>query len=103
MSLGFLAAAPLSLFISAFWMMDDECEAQTANQCDPPIGWALLAAWGGVAVAALIVLVGSLVAAKRHSVMWIWPTLGLVLVVVGYSIGYGLLVHWEAHYRLGAN
>ena len=93
-SLMFVLAVPaglFSFFFSAFWFMND-CET-----CNPPIGWAVLAAWGGIAVATVIAILGLAVAVPRGKVMWIWPTVAFGLIVVGYVIGYELL----AHYRSG--
>jgi hypothetical protein len=79
-----------SFFFSAFWTMND-CET-----CNPPIGWALLAAWGGIAVGAVIAGLGVLVAAVRGKVMWIWPTVALGLIVVGYVTGFEMLAHYSS-------
>jgi hypothetical protein len=89
----FVLAVPagfLSFFFSAFWTMND-CET-----CNPPIGWALLAAWGGIAVGAVIAGLGVLVAAVRGKVMWIWPTVALGLIVVGYVTGFEMLAHYSS-------
>lgn len=97
-----LVAGASSFLMSAFWLMGgDECEY--ANRCDPPIGSALLATWGAIAVAAVIAVVGGVLAAKRGSVMWIWPTVALALIVAGFIIGYEVLVHWEAHFGPAAH
>ena len=43
--------------------------------------------WGGVAVAVIVGASGIIVAAVRGRMMWIWPTLALVLIVVALGIG----------------
>ena len=43
--------------------------------------------WGGVAVAVLIGVSGVIVAAVRGWLMWIWPALALLLILVALGIG----------------
>jgi len=79
-------AALVSLFVSPFFGM-------TTNACDPSdcdgsaIAWAYGLAWGGVAVAAAVAVAGMVVAARRKTLMWVWPALALVLVVVSFVLG----------------
>ena len=85
-------AAVYAFFTSAFWAMGwAECET-----CDPPLGMAYLATWGGIAVATVIAVLGVVLAAARGRVMWIWPTVALGLIVVGYVIGFELLAHYRS-------
>jgi hypothetical protein len=87
-----VSAGAYSFFTSAFWAMGwDECET-----CNPPLGWAYLATWGGIALAAAIASVGVVVAAVRGKIMWIWPTVALGLIVVGYVVGFELLDHYRS-------
>jgi hypothetical protein len=87
-----VAAGVYSFFTSAFWAMGwAECAT-----CNPPIAWAYLATWGGIGVATVIAILGVVVAGVRGKVMWIWPTLALGLIVVGYIIGFELLAHYRA-------
>jgi hypothetical protein len=74
-----------SLWYSLFFVMaTDSC----GTQCNTAaLGWAYVVTWGGIATAAMVAIVGIVVAAARGRVMWIWPTLALVLVVVGSVIG----------------
>jgi hypothetical protein len=87
----FTLAAALALLCLAsslfFPMVTDSC----ANQCnDAMLGWAYLVTWGGVVIAALVAIGGSIFAAVRGRVMWVWPTVGLGLVVVAAIIGVAL-------------
>jgi hypothetical protein len=74
-------AALGSLWFSLFFAMaSDSC----GEQCNyTALTAAYLVAWGGVAVAAA----GIVVAAVRGRVMWIWPTLALLLIVAALLIG----------------
>jgi hypothetical protein len=86
-----VSAGACSFSTSAFWAMGwAECET-----CNPPFGWAYLSTWGGIAVATVIASLGVVVAAVRGKVMWIWPTVALALIVVGYVIGFELLAHYR--------
>jgi hypothetical protein len=46
--------------------------------------------WGGVGIAVIIAGSGAIIAALRGWVMWIWPTLALVLIVAATVIGWQL-------------
>jgi hypothetical protein len=46
--------------------------------------------WGGVAIAVIIAGSGTIIAALRGWVMWIWPTLALGLIVAATVIGWQL-------------
>jgi hypothetical protein len=78
-------AALGSLSFSFFFVMaTDSC----GEQCDyAALNAAYLVTWGGVGVAVLIGASGVIVAAVRGWMMWIWPTLALVLIVVALFIG----------------
>ena len=84
-ALGALAAL-VSLFVSPFFGM-------TTNACDPndcdgsTIAWAYGVTWGGVVVAAVVAVGGMVYAARRKTLMWIWPALALVLVVATFILG----------------
>ena len=76
----------VSLFFSPFFVMSTD--ACGHNNCrDWLVTWAYAVTWGGLAVAALIGVVGMIVAARRGTTMWIWPAWALALVVVTFVIG----------------
>ena len=78
-------AALGSLWFSLFFAMaTDSC----GEQCDyAALNAAYLVTWGGVGVAVLLGASGIIVAAVRGWMMWIWPTLALVLIVAALLIG----------------
>jgi hypothetical protein len=78
-------AALGSLWLSLlFAMATDSCEAQ----CNfGVLGAAYLVTWGGVSIAAIVAIVGTFVAVVRGKILWIWPTLGLALIVVSFVVG----------------
>jgi hypothetical protein len=78
-----VVAAFVSFWFSLSWASD---------KLPPRIGWAYLVWWGGIAVAAWIAVVGVVVAAVRGRVMWIWPTVALVLIVVAAAGGLAVMV-----------
>jgi hypothetical protein len=79
-------AGALSVSFSFFFVMaTDSC---TANNCDTSaLDWAYVVTWGGVGVAAIVAVVGIIVAARRKRVMWVWPTIALALIIVAVVIG----------------
>jgi cell division protein FtsW (lipid II flippase) len=56
--------------------------------------------WGGVAVAVIVAAAGIIVAAVRGRIIWIWPTLALVLIVAALLIGM-LLANSVMHQAIG--
>jgi hypothetical protein len=87
-----VGAACVSFSYSLFWAMGfDACSTADPPRCNPPLGWAFLVTWGGIAVAIVIAVSGMVVAAVRGRVMWIWPTVALGLIVVGTVIGFEIL------------
>ncbi|MGB6515353.1 MAG: hypothetical protein WBF57_20710 [Mycobacterium sp.] len=78
-------AALGSLWFSLFFAMaTDSC----GEQCNyAALSAAYLVTWGGVAVAVIVAAAGIIVAAVRGRMMWIWPTLALVLIAVALFIG----------------
>jgi hypothetical protein len=78
-------AALGSLWFSLFFAMaTDSC----GEQCDyAALNAAYLVTWGGVGVAVLLGASGIIVAAVHGWMMWIWPTLALVLIVAALLIG----------------
>lgn len=79
-------AAMVSLFFSPFFVMaTDSCGH---NDCrDSLVVWAYVVTWGGIGLATITAVAGMVVAARRKSVMWVWPAVALVLVVVTFAIG----------------
>ncbi len=81
-----LLAAAASLFFSPFFVMTtDACGHDNCR--DPLITWAYVVTWAGVALAAVVGVAGMVVAARRRTVMWVWPALALLLVVATFVIG----------------
>jgi hypothetical protein len=71
-------------FSLLFAMATDSC----GKQCNyAALNAAYLVMWGGVAVAVIVAAAGTIVAAVRGRVMWIWPTLALGLIVAALVIG----------------
>ncbi len=80
-----VAAGAASLFWSLFFAMAaDACDVQCNEAL---IGWAYLITWGGIAVAAIVAVVGVIVAFRRGRRMWVWPTLGLAIIIAAVFIG----------------
>jgi hypothetical protein len=79
-------AGVLSVSYSFFFVMaTDSC---TGHDCDTSaLDWAYAVTWGGVGVAALIAIGGIIIAAARKRVMWVWPTIALVLIIVAVAVG----------------
>lgn len=63
---------------------DDPCNYTTINA-------AFMVAWGGLALAAAVALGGTIWAASKKTTMFVWPLIGLVLVVVALVLGTALL------------
>src|ERR1700743_143511 len=69
-------AAIASLWVSLFFAMaTDPCGPDNCNTA--AVTWAYVVSWGGVGVAAVIGIAGTVVAAARKRVMWVWPTAAL--------------------------
>ncbi|SPM32426.1 hypothetical protein BN1232_01573 [Mycobacterium rhizamassiliense] len=81
-----VAVGVLSLsFSPLFVMATDPC---SNNNCDTTaLTWAYVVAWGGLAVAAIVAIGGTVFAAIRQRVMWVWPAAGLALIAVTFIIG----------------
>lgn len=81
-----LLAALASLFFSPFFVMTtDACGHDDCR--DWLVTWAYAVTWGGVALAAVVAVLGMIAAARRGTTMWVWPALALVLVVATFLIG----------------
>lgn len=77
-----LVAAYATLF---FAFASDSCGYQTCN--DSYMTAAFAVSWGGTAFALVGSLVMIVVAAVRRTMMWIWPTLALVVIVGSFFLG----------------
>jgi hypothetical protein len=76
----------LSVSFSMFFpMATDPCGTNNCNT--DAIGWAYLVTWSGVGVAAIVAIGGTVFAALRQRLMWVWPTVALVLIVATGVIG----------------
>jgi hypothetical protein len=72
-------------FSLSFVMATDSC---FADKCDTSrLMWAYLVTWGGAGAAVLLAVVGTVIAANRATRMWVWPTLGLFLVIAALAGG----------------
>jgi uncharacterized BrkB/YihY/UPF0761 family membrane protein len=79
-------AGVLSLSFSIFFpMAADPCGSNNCNT--DAIGWGYLVTWVGVGLAAIVAIGGTLFAALRRRLMWVWPTVALVLIIVATVIG----------------
>lgn len=85
MSMVAAVAALGSLWYSLFFSMaTDSC----GPQCNyTTMGLAYLVAWGGIAIAVIGGITGLIIAARRGRIMWIWPTLALVVIVLALVSG----------------
>jgi hypothetical protein len=82
---GALAAVSFSFF---FVMATDSCGSHPCKY--DALGAAYVVTWGGIGVAILVGAIGIIVAAVRHRLMWVWPAVSLVLIVVSTGIGVSL-------------
>jgi hypothetical protein len=76
-----------SVMLSPFFVMTtDACGADNCNLSR--LTWAYVVTLGGVALAAVVAVVGVVRAARRGTVMWIWPVVAVALVAVTFGIGF---------------
>lgn len=81
-----LLAGLVSLFFSPFFVMStDACGHDDCRE--DLVTWAYAVTWGGLALAALVGVLGMIVAARRRTTMWVWPAAALVVVVATFVIG----------------
>jgi len=80
-------------FFSLFAVMaTDRCSPGPANPCNyTTINFAFLVAWGGLALAAAVAIGGTIWAARRRAAKFVWPLIGLVLVITALGVGSALL------------
>ena len=81
-----LLAGLVSLFVSPFFAMSTDACGSTGCR-DSLITWAYAVTWGGVALGVVVAVAGMVTAARRGTVMWVWPALALVLVVATFVSG----------------
>jgi hypothetical protein len=80
-ALAAMAAVGFSFF---FVMAADSCN----EHCDAgALNGAYAVTWGGVTVAVLVGVSGVIVTAVRGWLMWIWPALALLLILVALAVG----------------
>ncbi|MGB9249126.1 MAG: hypothetical protein WCC28_05015 [Mycobacterium sp.] len=79
-----LAAMGTVGFSFFFVMATDSCNEHCAYGA---LNAAYAVTWGGVGIAVLIGVSGAIVAAVRGWLMWIWPALALLLILVALGIG----------------
>lgn len=90
-----LLAAAGSVLLSPFFVMTtDGCGPNNCHMS--ALTWAYVVTWGGVALAALVAVVGTVRAIRRGTAMWIWPVVALALVVVTFGLGFLLAVSVSA-------
>lgn len=76
-----------SVLISPFFVMTtDACSADNCHFA--LLNWAYVVTWGGVALAAVIAVVGVVRAARRGTVMWIWPVVAVALIALTFGLGF---------------
>ena len=81
-----VVAGRVSAFFSPFFVMaTDSCGHDDCR--DSMVTWAYVVTWGGLGLAAVVGVIGMIVAARRKTAMWVWPALALVLVVATFVIG----------------
>jgi hypothetical protein len=86
------ALAALGSVLASFFfvMATDSCGT---DNCDfSKITWAYVVTWGGIGLAVVIAVVGVIAAARRRTVMWVWPALAFFVVIVALAGGAALAV-----------
>lgn len=84
--LAVLAAAGSVLLSPFFVMTTDGCGPDNCHMA--ALTWAYVVTWGGVALAAVVAVIGMVRATRRGTPMWIWPVVALALVVVTFGVGF---------------
>lgn len=82
-------AAMGSVASSLFFVMaTDSCGPDNCHEYRLWLGYAVT--WGGVALAVIGAIVGMAAAARRGTVLWIWPALAVVLIGATWAGGAAL-------------
>lgn len=78
-----------ALWSSLFFVMaTDSCGI---NDCrESRLAMAYVATWGGLALAVVTAVAGCIRAARRRTVMWIWPA--IAVLIVGAALAAGALL-----------
>jgi uncharacterized membrane protein YidH (DUF202 family) len=93
LSAAFVVVAGLGFVWSLFaGMITDRCSGAVPECSDTLIAVAYLVAWGGIALAGVVTYKGVRNSVARHRVAFIWPCVGLMIVVAGLVCG-GMLLN----------
>jgi hypothetical protein len=68
-------------------MGTDSCSVTDAGCNTDALFYAVVATWGGVALAVVGATVGTIVSGLRHRSTWLWPLIGLAVVLVSFVGG----------------
>jgi hypothetical protein len=92
LGVGLLLGCAASFVYSGFAVMATDGCGGTPERCDfTLINTAYVVAWGGIALALLVALVGIIISAVKRKPMFIWPAIGLVILVAAMVVGGVLL------------
>ena len=80
---GSLSAAYTSIF--GFAMATDSCFERCREEY---VGDAFVASWGSVVVALLVTPIAVVVSAIKRKPMFVWPLLGIGIVVAGFAAAF---------------
>jgi hypothetical protein len=90
--IGLLLGCAAGFVYSGFAVMATDGCGGTPDKCDYGlINGAYVVAWGAIALAILVALVGIVVSAVKRRTMFIWPLIGGVILVAGMVAGGFLL------------
>jgi hypothetical protein len=81
-----LAIGCVFLSIVGLFAGQVDCADQTNNCNDAMFTRAYQVLWGGIAIAGIVGLSGTVIAAVRRWVMWIWPTLASGLIIIAFVV-----------------
>ena len=85
-------AAFVAVLLSAFFVMASDSCGATAVTCNTDwIVYAYIVVWGGVALALVGATVGTILGGLRHRATWMWPLIGIVVVVASFIAGFIVL------------
>jgi len=80
-----LAALAAVSFSFLFVMATDSCGSHPCNY--NALNAAYMVTWGGIGVGILVGAIGTIAAAVRNRLMWIWPALSLLITAISIGIG----------------
>jgi hypothetical protein len=85
-------AAFFAVLLSAFFVMASDSCGATGVTCNTDwIVYAYIVVWGGVALALVGATVGTIIGGLRHRATWMWPLIGIGVVVVSFIGGFIVL------------